>query len=66
MLIAYRDKSEIQNLKTICKTEFEMKDLGATKGILGIEIVRDRKNGHSNNVPNSLLEEGGGGFWYKG
>ncbi|GKF56483.1 retrovirus-related pol polyprotein from transposon TNT 1-94, partial [Tanacetum coccineum] len=34
---------EIETLKTQLKSEFEMKDLGEAKMILGMEIVRDRK-----------------------
>ena len=35
--------SEINMLKTQLQGEFEMKDLGAVKKILGMEIHRDRK-----------------------
>lgn len=38
MLIAAKDKSDIQKLKGLLSAEFEMKDLGAAKKILGIEI----------------------------
>ena len=41
MLVACKDKTEIQSLKVILKTEFDMKDLGAAKRILGINIIRD-------------------------
>nr|GEX26332.1 retrovirus-related Pol polyprotein from transposon TNT 1-94 [Tanacetum cinerariifolium] len=34
---------DIEKLKTRLKSEFEMKDLGEAKMILGIEIVKDRK-----------------------
>ncbi|KAI3791603.1 hypothetical protein L2E82_05458 [Cichorium intybus] len=44
MLIAAKDMKEIQKLKDQLKADFEMKDLGATKKILGMEIVRDRKS----------------------
>jgi len=43
MLIAAKDLTEIHNLKSQLKSEFEMKDLGAAKKILGMEIKRDRK-----------------------
>ena len=46
MLIACCDKIEIQKLRAILKTEFDMKDFGATKRILGIDIIRDRKRGY--------------------
>lgn len=48
MLIACKDKAEIENLKTILKFEFEMKNLGAAKRILGIDIKRDRRKGALN------------------
>ena len=41
MLIASQDKSKIQKLKSLLSSEFEMKDTGATKTILGMEIKRD-------------------------
>ncbi|GKC21018.1 retrovirus-related pol polyprotein from transposon TNT 1-94 [Tanacetum coccineum] len=43
MLIASQSLDEIEKLKTQLKSEFEMKDLGEAKMILGMEIVRDRK-----------------------
>jgi len=45
MLIASRDKFSIRKLKTQLSNEFEMKELGATKKILGMEIRRDRQAG---------------------
>jgi hypothetical protein len=38
MLIAAKDKSEIAKLKAQLNLEFEMKDLGAAKKILGVEL----------------------------
>ncbi|KAG8473113.1 hypothetical protein CXB51_035076 [Gossypium anomalum] len=43
MLIAAKDKGEIRKVKAQLSEEFEMKDLGPAKEILGIEILRDRK-----------------------
>ncbi|KAJ9542762.1 hypothetical protein OSB04_029268 [Centaurea solstitialis] len=43
MLIAAKDMGEVQKVKDQLSSEFEMKDLGAAKKILGMEIVRDRK-----------------------
>lgn len=34
----------ISNLKSQLLTQFEMKDLGTTRYILGMEIIRDRSN----------------------
>nr|AAT44282.1 putative polyprotein [Oryza sativa Japonica Group] len=45
MLIAAKDKSEIEKLKAQLSSEFEMKDLGAAKKILGMEITRERHSG---------------------
>ena len=41
MLIASNDKSLISRLKSQLSNEFEMKDLGAAKKILGMEKNRD-------------------------
>ena len=43
MLIAAKDKWEIRKVKAQLSEEFEMKDLGPAKKILGMEILRDRK-----------------------
>lgn len=43
MMIASNNKKEIDNLKQKLSTEFEMKDLGEAKKILGMEIQHDRK-----------------------
>ena len=43
MLIATKDKEEIRKVKVQLSKEFEMKDLGATKKILGMEILGNRK-----------------------
>lgn len=45
MLVAAKDMKEISRLKDILSREFEMKDLGAAKRILGIDIIRDRSKG---------------------
>ena len=45
MLIASKNPVEIEKLKAQLKKEFEMKDLGEAKKILGMEISRDRKLG---------------------
>ena len=44
MLIASKDKEEINKLKLKLKAEFEMKDLGEAKKILDMETERDRKH----------------------
>ncbi|GJW21741.1 retrovirus-related pol polyprotein from transposon TNT 1-94 [Tanacetum coccineum] len=45
ILLAAKDIQELNKLKIILNTEFDMKDLGAARKILGIEIIRDRKHG---------------------
>lgn len=45
MLIAAKSKEHIATLKKLLSSEFDMKDLGAAKKILGMEITRDRKSG---------------------
>lgn len=45
MLIASKSKVEIDRLKSQLGKEFEMKDLGAARKILGMEIRRERTNG---------------------
>eukprot|EP00253_Pinus_taeda_P011723 PITA_11723 len=46
MLIASKSMDEINRLKAQLSRTFDMKDLGAAKHILGMEIHRDRKNGN--------------------
>ncbi|GJR88938.1 retrovirus-related pol polyprotein from transposon TNT 1-94 [Tanacetum coccineum] len=41
MLIASQSSDEIKKIKTWLKSEFEMKDLGEAKMILGMEIISD-------------------------
>ena len=48
MLIVANDKEEIRKVKVQLNKEFEMKDLGTTKKILGMEIMRNRKAGKLN------------------
>nr|KYP76530.1 Retrovirus-related Pol polyprotein from transposon TNT 1-94 [Cajanus cajan]KYP76536.1 Retrovirus-related Pol polyprotein from transposon TNT 1-94 [Cajanus cajan] len=45
MLVAGSNMDEINRLKTQLSEEFEMKDLGATKQILGMNISRNRSEG---------------------
>ncbi|KAG8482954.1 hypothetical protein CXB51_021884 [Gossypium anomalum] len=51
MLIAAKDKGEIRKVKTQLSEEFEMKDLGPAKKILGMEILRDRKSAKPISTP---------------
>ena len=43
MLIAAKSMCEVNRLKSLLHKEFEMKDLGAAKKILGMEIRKDRE-----------------------
>eukprot|EP00253_Pinus_taeda_P023901 PITA_23901 len=45
MLLASKSIIEINRLKAQMARTFDMKDLGATRQILGMEIFRDRSNG---------------------
>jgi len=45
MFIAAKSRIEITTLKKLLSNEFDMKDIGAAKKILGMEITRDRKSG---------------------
>jgi len=45
MLIASKSISAIDKLKKDLSFEFEMKDLGEAKKVLGMEIERDRRSG---------------------
>jgi hypothetical protein len=45
MLLARKNIIEINRLKDQMARTFDMKDLGATKKILGMEIFRDKRNG---------------------
>ncbi|KAH9650187.1 hypothetical protein KPL70_026271 [Citrus sinensis] len=45
MLIACKIKDEIEALKELLNSEFDMKDLGHAKKILGMDIKRNRKEG---------------------
>ena len=44
MLIASKIRSAIDNLKKDLSSEFEMKDLGEAKKVLGMEIERDQRS----------------------
>lgn len=45
MLIACSEREEIEVLKQLLNSEFDMKDLGPAKKILGMEIIRNMKKG---------------------
>jgi len=57
MLIASKNKSLINKLKFRLSMEFAMKDLGAAKKILGMEILIDRKGGKLYLSQNRYLEK---------
>ena len=42
MLIAFRCKANIEEVKVLLEREFEMKNLGVASKILGMQITRDR------------------------
>lgn len=43
--MACKDNNQIKVLKDQLSSQFEMKDLGAARKILGIDIIRDRVHG---------------------
>lgn len=45
MLVAAKDLTEVRKLMELLSNEFEMKDLGPAKRILGMDILRDREKG---------------------
>ena len=45
MLVACDTLFEVENVKELLSNEFEMKDLGKAKKILGMEIMKDRSKG---------------------
>ena len=45
MLVAGSDMNDIRNLKMQLSNEFDMKDLGPAKKILGMQITRDKQKG---------------------
>ena len=45
MLVACKDREEIDKLKVLLNSEFEMNDLGYARKILGMEIRRNRSKG---------------------
>jgi hypothetical protein len=57
MLIASKNKIYIQQVKDQLNTEFEMKDLGKARKILGMEISRDRKAGTLTLSQRSYIEK---------
>ena len=57
MLIAAKDMFELNKLKSELSGEFEMKDLGAAKKILGMEIRRDKAAGKLYLTQKSFVEK---------
>lgn len=42
ILVVLKDKKQVNDLKVLLNSEFDMKDLGDARKILGMEITRDR------------------------
>nr|GEU74775.1 retrotransposon protein, putative, Ty1-copia subclass [Tanacetum cinerariifolium] len=67
MLIACKSKAEIGSTKSLLKKDFDMKELGKAKKILGMEIVRDRsrkilrvlKSGYVSKILNYFIIDNG-------
>ena len=45
MLIACKERDRIEALKELLSSEFDMKDLGHARKILGMDIMRNKKEG---------------------
>lgn len=45
MLLANKRRNDLTQVKECLKTEFDMKDLGEARKILGMEIIGNRKEG---------------------
>ena len=57
MLVATKNKLDIARLKELLNSEFDMKDLGPAKKILGMEIYRDRARGKLFLTQKSYIEK---------
>jgi len=57
MLIASKSRSAIDKLKKDLSFEFEMKDLGEAKKVLGMEIERDWKSGKVSLIHKGYLKK---------
>ena len=57
ILIASRSRSTIDALKRDLSSEFEMKDLGEVRKVLGMEITRDRRVGRVSLTQKGYLEK---------
>lgn len=65
MLIEAKLVAEVYRLKAELKVEFDMKNLGAVKKILGMEIHRDRVVKRLCLTQMNYMKEGVDMFWYK-
>jgi len=57
MLIAFKSSSAIDKLKKNLSSEFEMKDLGEEKKLLGMKIERDWKGGKISLIQKGYLKK---------
>lgn len=57
MTCSFSAKNEINHMKALLKNEFHMKDFGATKKIIGMEIQRDRRIGRLSILNRSTLRK---------
>ncbi|TXG73594.1 hypothetical protein EZV62_002173 [Acer yangbiense] len=58
MLVAGADLEEINNLKKQLSSEFEIKDLGIAKQILGTRIIRDEHRGYFTAISSRVCSQG--------
>ncbi|KAE8688065.1 hypothetical protein F3Y22_tig00111002pilonHSYRG00100 [Hibiscus syriacus] len=57
ILVARRSKEKVQKIKGMLNSEFDMKDLGATTKILGMETIIDRKKNSLFFSQNSYIQK---------
>ena len=57
MLVATKNKSDVARLKELLSSEFDMKELGPAKKILGMEIYRYRARGKLFLTQESYIEK---------
>ena len=66
ILLACKSLIEIQKLKLLLNGEFEMKDLGTARKILGMEIRRNKSIGKMYLTQKDYLEKGTDQVWVHG
>ena len=66
MLIVCKNMVDIIQLKKALNFEFEMKDLGAAKKIVGIDSFKEKEERHTLTESKRVCTKGTKGIWYVG